>query len=258
MSVVVIALNEADNIRRCLGAFPRESEIIFVDSGSTDGTVEIAKSLGAIVFSRPFANYADQKNFAIAKATRPWVLSLDADEEISPMLIESIFKTVMNPSAQAAYRVTRQLVFMGKRMRFGKAIDRPIRLFRLGKANFTGSVHEELVIKEGGLAGEVLPGVLLHYSYRGLEDYFVRFNQLTSMVAQKHLTTQPTYKPNILRHCLRPFYEFTTRYFFRGGFLDGYPGFVYAVLGSFYAFIKYAKLLELHSLSRQAELARRG
>ena len=247
LSVVIITLNEGNNLARCLGQFPRNCELVVVDSGSVDSTVEIAKSHGAIVFSRPFTNYADQKNYAISKATRTWVLSLDADEELTPKFIKSLLVAIDDREGYAGYRIARRLVFMGRKLRFGRAIDYPMRLFRNGCANFDGSVHEALVLSNGIIAPKPINGWVLHHSYRDLNDYFVRFNQYTMQVAIKHRITKPNFKPNILAHCFRQPIEFLSRFIVRGGFLDGYPGFAYAMLSSMYAFVKYAKLIELQS-----------
>ena len=248
ISVVIITYNEEHRLLNCLASLPEGCEIIIVDSGSTDQTTATAKKFGARFEHRPFLNFSDQKNAAIDLATRSWVLSIDADEVMSPHLNRSLQELFKNQKNQAtAYRLDRRLVYMGRPLRFGKTSDSPVRLFRRGKARFSGAVHESLQVQGGTV--EDLTGVLWHYSYDDLEAYFERFNRYTSLIAKQHYTNgRPM--PFGLKHVLRPWFEFANRYFFRLGFLDGYPGYTYAVCSSLYSYIKYAKLKELYTEQR--------
>lgn len=258
LSVVVITLNEEENLSRCLsslsglsnfgGLSPNQSqvEIIVLDSGSTDQTQNIAKSFGARVETRVFDDYASQKNAAVALASRRWVLSLDADEALDEALGKEIFGIVSQPPFKdqaLGYRLCRQLIFLGKKMRFGKTIDMPVRLFQRGSGSFLAAIHEHFDVPRHRTES-LRRGRLLHESYRDLSDYFARFNNFTSRVAENHfkLGKKP---PPLLILAARPFGEFIARYFLRLGFLDGYPGFVYALVSSMYAFVKYAKLRDL-------------
>ncbi len=214
-----------------------------MDSGSTDGTAELAKSLGARVETRPFSNFADQKNAAVALATRPWVLSLDADEILSADLQQDIARVTSDPTTkESAFKLCRRLVFLGRKLRFGKSTDRPLRLFRRDLGTFKSEIHEQVVLREG--ATGQLNGELLHYSYDDLTDYFGRFNVYTSRVAENHRRLGHSMPPGLF-HVLRPWTEFFSRYFLRLGFLDGYPGYTYALISSVYTYVKYAKLKEL-------------
>ena len=245
LSIVVICFNEEQNLPRLFSSLPKESELIVVDSSSTDRSVEIAKSNSAKTFERPFDNFAAQKNFAISQASKKWTLVLDADEELSPTLLNSI-KDLLSKNytdLPAAFSVPRKLVFLDRKMRFGKTSDNPIRLFKSGKAQFIGEVHEVLNINEGEKVSNALTGHLLHYSYKDISDYFTRFNRYTSMIAQGHLRKGK--KVSFISHLFRPWFEFVNRYFFRLGFLDGYEGYVYALFSSLYTFTKYAKYYEL-------------
>lgn len=239
LSVVIISLNEEARLGACLDSLPPGAEIVVLDSGSTDGTVALARAQGARVETRAFTNYGDQKNAAILLATRPWILSVDADEVLSRDLCLEIVDVTEGPSRRfAGYRVRRKLVFMGRKLRFGKSSDRPLRLFQRGQGHFQSAIHEHLDLgqrKVGELRGE-----LLHYSYADLTDYFHRFNIYTSRIAENHAHTRPL-KPPFLAHVARPWVEFVMRYFIRLGFLDGYPGYTYALISSLYAFVKYAK-----------------
>lgn len=244
LSAVIISLNEEANLRQCLRSLPSGCEIIVVDSGSRDGTLDICKEFGATVYVRPFDNHSNQKNFAIQKATRPWVFSIDADEEVQADLCQQFAILTSAQPGNECYRVVRRLFFLGRLLRFGKTKDKPLRLFPRDKAKFTGLIHEELQADQGLVERTINDGFLIHRSYRDLNDYFVKFNSYTSLVAKRHVQEGHLY-PNVAMTMVRPFFEFISRYFFRLGVFDGYPGFVYALISSTYAFIKYAKLIEM-------------
>lgn len=243
LSIIIITKNEEKRLSKCIASLPEGAEIIVVDSGSSDRTQEIARDSGALVLERVFDNYASQKNFALSKASREWVLSIDADEILNPALrTEIIEKTKCDSAEHDVYRVKRQLVFQGRAMRFGKTIDYPHRLFKRNSASFSGAVHEKLVGNNLRIA-RLTEGVLLHFSYENLEDYFLRFNRYTTMVAGENYRKKR--KLRILDP-MRFWVEFLVRYFIRLGFLDGYPGYCYALVSSFYGFIKHAKLREIY------------
>jgi glycosyltransferase involved in cell wall biosynthesis len=248
LSVVIITLNEEKSLSRCINSLPKGCEIIVLDSGSSDATVEIAKKHKALVSTRAFDNYADQKNAAIDIASRNWVLSLDADEVLTDVLQKKIIKIISRPE-HGGYRIRRRLNFMGKQMRFGKTIDYPVRLFRKERGRFKSDIHEKLHVDAGGVGTIYSP--IDHYSYDDITDYFTRFNGYTSKVAANHLKNNKTPPPLVL-HVMRPFVEFLNRYIFRFGFLDGYPGFCYALFSSTYTFVKYAKYLELQGRDTKA------
>ncbi len=243
LSVAIITFNEESNLKRCLASLPPDVEIIVVDSLSTDKTIEVAESFGARVFSHEFSNFAAQKNLALSYASRRWILSIDADEALSPDLSRSIKHIIGEDDSDCSgYRMRRRLHFLGREMRFGKTSDAPLRLFKRGLGEFEGVIHEGLALR-GGKVGRIKEGALIHFSYANLEDYFKRFNRYTTLIAQNHYSRGKA--SNFLAHMVRPWFEFIGRYFLRLGFLDGYPGYVYALNSSLYAFIKYSKLLEL-------------
>lgn len=253
LSVVIITLNEEARIAACLDSLPKNAEIIVVDSGSTDRTVALAQERGARVEFRAFTNYAEQKNAAIALATRPWILSLDADETLTPDLRQAIARvTQTSDQGLAGYRLSRKLVFMGRKLRFGKSSDHPLRLFKRGQGQFRSAIHESLDL--GSASVGLLPGELLHHSYADLTDYFVRFNSYTSRIAENHSRNGRSQPPLVL-HVLRPWVEFFSRYVLRLGFLDGYPGYTYALISSMYTYVKYAKLRELAQRDSKRGLA---
>ena len=246
LSAILITLNEEKRIDKAIASLPPGCEVIVLDSGSTDNTLEIAKKAGAKTSFREFDNYAAQKNAALELASRKWVLSIDADEILSPKLGQEIAELVQNPtkSSVKGYRVKRQLVFMDRVLKFGKSADKPLRLFLNGQAAFSKAIHEQLNVQ--GKLG-CLEGCIFHYSYENITDYFDRFNKYTSKIASNHFENG---KSVTFFHKIRPWTEFLYRYFFRLGFLDGYPGYCYALLSSLYAFVKYAKLNELYHLRK--------
>ena len=246
LSALVITLNEESRLAKCLASLPPGVEIVVVDSGSQDRTVEIAESFGAVVIRRRFDNYSNQRNEGLRNATGDWILSIDADEVCNAELTQFLSDVCLKGKTQkefAAYRVPRRLVFMGKTLRFGKCSDEPVRFFKRGSGKFEGTVHEKYSLVQEGRLGR-LPGFLWHFSYHDLSDYFQKFNLYTSAVAQQHHAGKES-KPAFVRHLVRPFSEFIVRYFFRLGFLDGYPGYCYALVSSMYAFVKYAKWHEI-------------
>jgi glycosyltransferase involved in cell wall biosynthesis len=248
LSVVIITLNEESRLSSCLASLPEGCEIIVLDSASTDRTLEIARSNGAKTAVRPFDNYAAQKNAALAMATRRWVFAIDADETMDPELREAIIKIVTQKnSAVSGWTITRRLVFMGRRMRWGKTSDRPLRFFLREAGHYVNAVHEAVQLSTGKKA-HLKSGVLWHESYDDITDYFARFNNYTSRIAEQH-SRAGRRGPGTILLALRPWAEFISRYFFRLGFLDGYPGYCYALFSSVYTFVKYAKLAEIRGRS---------
>ena len=188
LSVVIITHNEEANLARTLeSVMPLVSdgngEIIVVDSGSTDGTVEIAKSFGAKVFAEGWKGYAAQKNSAIDKATNNWVLSLDADEELSPKLAEDIAALLKTPSRPSGFFIPRKNMFLGRWIRHGGFWPDPkLRLFdRTGGRFENRAVHEGVALR--AMAGEIVSPIL-HHSYPTLSDYIEHMNRYSSLGAE--------------------------------------------------------------------------
>ncbi len=245
LSVVIITLNEEERLPLTLRSLPSGVDLIVIDSGSTDQTVALAKEFGARVESRNFENYSSQKNFGLSLARSEWILSLDADEVLSPQLGQEIKNLVLRNPPEDAFYLQRQLVFLGRVLRFGKTQDKVLRLFRAGKANFKGEIHEKLSLVDGARMSSLpLAGTLMHWSYSSWSDYFAKFNKYTSLGAQFRFSRGKK-APSILLLGCRPFADFINRYFLRLGWLDGYPGFCFALVSSLYGFMKYAKLIEL-------------
>jgi len=243
VSVVIITLNEEKRLANCLRSLPRGSEVVVLDSGSSDRTEQIAREFGAKFHTRAFTNHADQKNAALTHASRPWILAVDADEVLSTELAGEVTRLSQEQSpAHQAYAVKRKLVFMNKRLNFGKSTDWPVRFFKQASGRYHSEIHEHFVLDYGS-NGKLLES-MDHFSYDSIEDYFERFNRYTTLIAANHVKSGKS-KVNMMSHLLRPWFEFINRYVLRCGFLDGYPGYTYALLSSFYTFVKYAKFREL-------------
>jgi len=241
ISVIIITKNEEKSIQRCLESIKWADEIVIVDSGSKDKTIEIANKYGAKVFEKKFEGYSIQKNFAIEKAAGNWLISIDADEVITTELKEEIQKITENPTKYAAFKIPRRLFFQGRFMKWGGCYPNyQVRIFRKDKAKFDiVPVHEKLIVD--GDIGK-LKGGMTHYSYENLTDYFDRFNRYTSLDARKRYNKGKRF---CLWHYLVPLHKFVSMYFFELGFLDGIQGLNWAILCAFYDIVKFMKLKEI-------------
>lgn len=243
LSVIIIALNEEANIADCLESVRWADELILVDSGSTDRTVEIARRYTDRILTVSWSGYGATRNFALDQASGEWVLWLDADERVTPELAGEIQAVVRDGSAQTeAYSVPRRAFFLGRWIKHcGWYPSRVIRLFRRDSARFSDHrVHERLVMD--GPAGR-LEHDILHFTDPDLHHYFVKFNRYTSLAAEDLRQRGKSF--SLFDLLGRPPFMFLKTYVFRLGFLDGMQGFVLCVLSSLYVFTKYAKLWEL-------------
>jgi glycosyltransferase involved in cell wall biosynthesis len=252
ISAVIITLNEEANIEAALRSLEGiADDIVVVDSRSTDRTVKIAKSRGARVFERAWTNYADQKNYANAQAARPWILSLDADERLSPELRTEILalKESGDPSC-AGFAMPRLVYYLGRWIRHcGWYPDRKVRLFRREAARWEGEyVHETLA-----LSGEVrrLRGPIHHFTYRSIGDHLTRLNAFADLGAQK-LYAQGR-KCRWTHLIVLPTSRFFKSYLLKRGFLDGFAGLVVSVLNGYSIFVRYAKLREIWKKGERIE-----
>jgi glycosyltransferase involved in cell wall biosynthesis len=240
LSVAIISYNEEANIARCIESVkPFASEIVVVDSFSTDRTVEIAESLGAKVFSEKWQGFVDQKNFALDKCGCEWILSLDCDEEVSAELAASLLETLAAP-ANDGYRLNRKTFFMGRWIEHAWYPDWNIRLIRRGAGRWQGlDLHETLVVP-GTTAS--LNGDLHHYSFKDLRDLFERTVRYAATGAGSY--NRGGREAGIGKLLLNPMHGFFKHYILKKGFLDGFPGFVASVSNAIYVFMKYAFLWE--------------
>jgi glycosyltransferase involved in cell wall biosynthesis len=252
VSVVLITRNEASRIRRCLDSVKWADELIVIDQHSTDGTVEICREYGATVITRAMdAGFGEQKNFAIAQATRPWILSLDADEVVSLELQHAIHRAILEPGEIVGYRIPRLTSYLGRFIRRCGWYPRPVfRLFRNGRARFTDAlVHEELVAD--GPVGD-LHQDLLHYSYDSISDHLRKLDLYTSydaqMLARRGVRLTPLTWPYYL--LMKPLVVFLNKYVRQFGILEGKNGFVLSVMAAVAVFLNHVKLSEVKQASR--------
>jgi len=243
LAVCVITLDEEDRIGECLDAVTWADELIVVDSGSADRTAAIARAKGARVVVREWPGYAAQKNFALEQASSDWVLSIDADERVTPELAAEIRGLLAAPpEGIAGCSVPRRTWYLGRWIRHGGWYpDRKVRLVRRGRGRWEGSLVHERLVAEGPT--RELHGDLLHYTYRDIADHLRRIDRFTTEAAQALAAAGR--RSGLLGMLVHPPAKFLKMYLLRAGFLDGAPGFVVAVLGGYYVFLKYAKLWEL-------------
>lgn len=249
LSACLITLNEADRIGDCLDSLAFCDEIVVVDSGSSDGTREIATARGARVIERAFDGYRAQKDFAVSQARHDWVLCLDADECVTPALRASIQAVRDAGFADAAgYRFARATEYFGVFLRHGNAYpDRVLRLFdrRRGGWRGTREIHEHATV-DGAV--HTLAGELEHRAYRCLDDQLARLRRYAGMMAQHmHESGRRARWYNLF---LNPGWRFFRGYLLRAGFLDGWRGLLYACVEADYVREKFARLMLLDRVAQ--------
>ncbi len=247
LSIVIITLNEAANLPRTLAGVQGMGEIVIVDSGSTDATLQIARAAGARVFTEPWKGFGAQKNSAINHAAGEWILSLDADEEVSPQLAREIEALVAGQPPYAAYRIPRLNYFLGRPLKHGGYWpDRKLRLFRRGAARFQERpVHETM--QSDGPVGQ-LHGHLIHHCYPTLEEYIDHINRYSTLGAEMLVTSgrAPRSLPSFFWNALvNPAATFVYNYVCRLGFLDGRAGLLQHLNHSAYIHWKFVKAWRL-------------
>lgn len=240
-SAVIITLNAARQLEDCLQSVSFADEIVIVDSGSSDATVEIALKSGARVIKQNWLGFGRQKHFAVQQSSHDWVLCLDADERVSAGLRTSMQETLLQPHCHA-YRIARCNRFMGKLLRHGEGYpDWNLRLFNRRHARWSEDAVHEKVLTEG-VAG-TLRGDLLHESAEDLAVYLDKQNRYTSLQAQ--MLYQAGRRAGLAHLLFSPLVRFVKFYFIRLGCLDGIPGLVHIIIGCGNSFFKYAKLIAM-------------
>ncbi|MGE0614816.1 MAG: glycosyltransferase family 2 protein [Bacteriovoracia bacterium] len=254
ISVTIITLNEEKDLPRALASAAWADEIVVIDSGSTDRTVELAKAAGARVIHNPWPGYGKQKNFAQAQAKHDWVLNIDADEEITPELrreIESVLDvgnrndvgtgTKPSPHSINGYLIPRKTFYLGRWIRHGGWYPNYlVRLVNRTQAQWTEpEVHETLMVY--GPTG-TLREHLNHYTFRGIEDQVstnVRYARYGSIELAKRGV-----RGGLARLLLKPWGKFLETYLWKKGCLDGFPGLIISINAAYSVFLKYAFLWE--------------
>jgi glycosyltransferase involved in cell wall biosynthesis len=242
LSVAIITRNEEGNIDRCLSSVAFADEIIVLDSGSEDRTVEIARRYTDRVIETDWPGHVKQKQRAVDQAAHDWILAIDADEEVTLLLRESIQAALSEEEGKDAYTLTRKVYYLGQWINHcGWYPEWRIRLFNRRKGRWGGyDPHDK--VESSGTVGKLL-GDLNHYSYRDVSHHLARINEYTTIMARQYF--QKGRRGRFDQMLLRPPFNFIKKYFWQMGFLDGVAGFVICVLASYYVFLKYLKLWEL-------------
>ena len=248
LSLVIITRDAARDLPGCLASAPFAADLVVVDSGSRDDTVETARRSGARVIEHPWQGFGPQKAFAVAQARHDWVLCLDADERVTPELgaaIAALF--ARGAPGPAAFAIARRNRFLGRWLRHGEGYpDWVVRLFDRRRARWSDDPVHESVLADGPVAR--LGGDLLHESAESLGDYVEKQNRYTTLqAAAMHARGErATWAHIVLAPAARVFRLYVLKF----GCLDGVPGFAHIAISAFASFLKYAKLRALTTVGR--------
>ena len=238
ITATIITLNEERNIARAIESLRCADEILIVDSGSVDRTVELAQNLGVRVIEASWLGYAAQKNWAAEQATHDWILSLDADEALSEALEAEIWSLKKAGPRYDAYTMPRLACYLGRWIyHSGWYPDRKVRLYERGKAKWVGDFVHESVVPSGRLGH--LKSNLLHFTCDSLSEHLKTLDRYTTLAAQE--LAARNLKPPLSKLIFDPFWTFCTTYFLKRGFMDGLEGLIIAYMAAFYTFLKYSK-----------------
>ncbi|RKY95140.1 MAG: glycosyltransferase family 2 protein, partial [Ignavibacteriae bacterium] len=240
ISCVIITFNEEENIRRTLNSVKWCDEIVVVDSGSTDKTIELCEEFNCRIYNKEFNGYGDQKRYAVSLAANDWILSIDADEVVSDELCEEI-KNIFNDDEIkfCGFFLPRALIFLGKHFKYGReSKEYYLRLFNKNYGNFSSDKVHEKVELNGDT--QKLNGMLHHYSYTNIEQYFNKFNSYTTNAAQVLFDEENKGRSVAAIVLGFPVY-FIKNYLIHRNILNGMQGFLWALFSSLYPVIKYFK-----------------
>jgi glycosyltransferase involved in cell wall biosynthesis len=238
ISATIITLNEQGNIARAIESLRCADEVMVLDSGSSDQTIEAAAKLGARVVETPWRGYAGQKNFAAEHAAHDWILSIDADEALSEALEAEIWQIKKNGPQFDAYTMPRMARYLGRWiLHSGWYPDRKVRLYDRRKAHWVGDFVHESVQVDGRIGH--LNCNLLHYTCSSLSEHLKTMDRYTTLAAEELVARGRRVQwPDLV---LDPLWTFVRTYFFQAGFLDGIEGLTIAFMAAFYNFLKFAK-----------------
>jgi glycosyltransferase involved in cell wall biosynthesis len=242
LTATVITRDEAANIDACLASLVWADEILVVDCHSTDDTASRARARGARVIVRDWPGYAAQKNFAASEARHDWILSVDADERVTPELADEICRVIGSGADRAGYRVPRLTWHLGKWIRTTDWYpDYQLRLYDRRRADWPARpVHES--VHANGPVGQ-LTHDLQHFAYRDVSHHHQTMDRYTTLAArQLHADGR---RAGLLDLVLHPPAAFVRNYVLRRGVLDGAAGFIISAMNAYYVFLKFAKLYEL-------------
>lgn len=261
ISIIIITFNEEQNLKRNLDSLllfnsknsevvKIENEIIIIDSGSSDSTKEIALQFTELFYFNQWKGYADQKNFGLTKSNGDWILFLDADEVLTPDLINEIIKVCQINDIYTAYNLKRKTFYLGKLLNYAWYPDTKTRLVsKYSNPNWVGDfVHETLEFDINDNAKnkfkfKTLENHLVHYSYKNIEHHFEKTLNYAKLSALDYFNRKKKF--SYVNLIINPLYAFIRLYIVRKGFLDGFPGFIAGFSTFYYTFMKYILLKEL-------------
>ncbi|MFT5471442.1 MAG: glycosyltransferase involved in cell wall biosynthesis [Verrucomicrobiales bacterium] len=253
LTIFVVTKNEENNLRRCLtSAADLASELVVVDSGSTDGTEAVAREFGAQWHFQEWLGFREQKKVALALCSQPWVLLLDSDEEISaelrPELIAFLESGDLDEFDGAEF--PRRTEFLGRWITHGDWYpDRKLRLFRRDRGVIGGDPEHEVVKVPGAV--KRMRGDLNHYSFPTMLSFISKIETFSNAFLENEIERGRRWSP--IRTLTRPFWRFFRGYFLRRGFLDGFPGFWIAISVAYLSFIRYSRTYEHQKNEETAE-----
>ncbi len=246
LTVTIVCLNEQEKIRACLESVAWADEIVVCDSGSRDETLAICAQYTDRIYTDPWRGFAAHKNLALERASHPWVLSLDADERVTPALERHIRRILDGPAEADGYYIPRQNYFLGRWIRHGGWYpDYVLRLFRRGRGRFRERAVHEAVAVDGPTA--YLDAALEHHTYDSIAAYVARMDRYSALAAEEMRRAGIGFRGRDL--VWRPPAAAFKMYLLRRGFRDGIHGLALAGLYGAYTFVKYLKLWELEAKS---------
>lgn len=244
VTATIITLNEAAHIEACLASVAWADEILVVDSGSTDGTPDRARAKGARVIVRDWPGYANQKNFAAGEASHDWILSVDADERVTPELSAEIRHTLANEPGPAGFRIPRVTWHLGRWIRTTDWYPDPqLRLYDRRRARWKAKQVHESVAADGEVGR--LSNELQHYAYRDISHHHATMDRYTTLSAKE--MADAGRRASFFDLAIHPWAAFLRNYVLRRGIFDGVPGFIISTMNAYYVFLKFAKLRALNS-----------
>ncbi len=249
LSVTIITRDEAGHIEACVASVSWAAEVLVVDSGSTDDTVARARAAGARVIVRDWPGYVAQKNFAAGEATHDWILSVDADERVTPALAAEIQARLASPGEHAGFRIPRVTRHLGRWIRTTDWYpDYQLRLYDRRRARWTPRrVHES--VQADGPVGR-LGADLEHFAYRDIGHHHATMDRYTTLAAAEMF--EQGRRASVWHLTLHPWAAFLRNYVLRRGLADGVPGLLISVMNAYYVFLKFAKLWVLQRAKPEA------
>lgn len=235
LSVLIIAKNEADRIEKAIRSVSFADEIVVLDSGSTDQTIQVAEKLGAKVFSTDWPGHVEQKNRSLKYANQPWILSIDADEVVSPELQQEIIRVLENSEADG-YFINRRSFYFDKPLKGGDWYPDPkVRLAKVRFAQWKGTDPHDLLFVEGKISS--LKADLYHYPYRNSEEHLITIDRYTTRFVE--ITCSKAHWYDLV---FRPFWRFLSSFILKKGYRDGALGLMLSFLSAAYTSMKWTKL----------------